>query len=57
MRPFGVSLLVAGFDKRRDAMRELSKVRADQKTFNEDGSVATETWSKAQLDLREKTQK
>ena len=34
--------------------KNLNKLRADVKTFNEDGSIATETWSKQRLDERRK---
>lgn len=46
-----VQLLDTAFQKRRELLNELSKVnRPDQETFNADGSVATQSYTKARLE-------
>ncbi len=47
--------LIKGLDKLSSLERDLNKInRPDVQTFNEDGSVASASWSKDRLDERKK---
>lgn len=47
--------LIKGLDKLSSLERDLNKInRPDVKTYNEDGSEASATWSKDRLDERKK---
>ena len=47
--------LTAALKLHDDARKELLKFKADVVNYNEDGSVASSTWSKAKLDEKKKT--
>jgi hypothetical protein len=49
-----VNLITKGFDKLSQAERDLKKIKPDNVTYNEDGSVRDEGYSKSKVEERKK---